>query len=363
MGRTFLDSRTGWWIADWFDSAGERHRKKVSRNAAEAKEMLALLEGQSLRERYLDLKPLKKVRFGEYADVFLEHARANMRAWRRYLSSLQSLRLFFGNKVMTAIDTASIEKYKLARIRDVQAATVNRDLQCLRRMFNLAVAWGYLRESPFRFVKLFREKAGRLRYLTREEYGRLLPACPDHLRPIVEVAAHSGMRQGELLALRWADVDLENGFASVNDPKNATPRKVPLNETAQAVLAALRLQSKGQWVFCEADGRRYATRTLQRHFPAALAAAGITEFRFHDLRHTCASWMAMAGVPILTIKEVLGHKDIRMTLRYAHLTPDQRVDAVKRLDTFVQSKPATDPPAGNDNGKPHVLEMGHKDGT
>jgi integrase len=257
---------------------------------------------------------------------------------------------------MTAIEPETIERYKQARVDKVEPSTVNRDLQCLRRMFNLAIVWRYATENPMRFVKFFREKASRVRYLTRDEFNQLLGHCPEALRPVIIVAVHTGMRQGELLALRWADVDLENGFASINDPKNGTPRKVPLNHTARELLIRLHEVAKRERVFCEANGEPYASRTVQWQFHRALEAAKIESFRFHDLRHTCASWLAMASVPLLAIQQILGHKDIRMTLRYAHLSPDQRVEAVKMLDDFVSklAKPVSKIPVEN------ASEMWHK---
>ena len=132
-------------------------------------------------------------------------------------------------------------------------------------------------------------------------------------------------------------MDFENGFVSINDPKNDTPRKIPLNQSARAALSGVLRHDPApdSRVFVDEEGKPLPSRTLQWQFKKALAEAKIERFVFHDLRHTCASWMAMAGVPILTIKEILGHKDIRMTLRYAHLSPDQRVDAVRQLDQFV----------------------------
>jgi integrase len=185
-------------------------------------------------------------------------------------------------------------------------------LQCLRRVFNLAIVWRCATENPVKLVKFFREKSGRVRYASREEFSRLLERCPDSLKPVVVVAEHTGMRQGELLALRWAETDLENGFASINDPKNGTPRKVPRNPTSRSLLCRLREASTSEKVFCDGGGRPYGSRTLP-----------------WQVRHTCASRLAMAGVPLLAIK------DIRMTLRYSHLAPDQRVDAVKVRDDVV----------------------------
>lgn len=337
MGRIYRDQRTGWWIADYVDAVGKRRRVKASRDPREARRTLALLESKAIRDRALEVRPLKRIGFGEYAEVFLKHVRSQLRAWDRYECALRSLKPFFGNVQMTAIDAEWIERYKQARAEQVEPATVNHDLHVLRRMYNLAMEWGYARESPVRFVKFFRERNARLRYLTREEFDRLVEACPDWLRALITVAVHTGMRRGELLALTWVDVDLENGFASVNDPKNATPRKVPLNETAREILTALKSNSKSMRVFSNEVGERISHEHLRMNCHRVLAVAKIEDFRFHDLRHTCGSWMAMAGVDIRRIQEVLGHKTISMTLRYAHLAPNQAADAVGKLDKFTRS--------------------------
>lgn len=106
-----------------------------------------------------------------------------------------------------------------------------------------------------------------MRYLTREEFARLLEACPEALRPALVLTVHTGIRQGELLALAWPEVDLENGFASVNDPRNASPRKVPLNPTSRELLIRLKRTAKSTKVLCDGEGRPYSSRTLQWQSP------------------------------------------------------------------------------------------------
>ncbi len=303
-----------------------------------ARETLTALEGEAIRNRLLEIRPLKRVRFGEFCERFMEYCRGQVKAWRRYDCSVKGLKAFFGNRFLTAIEPDLIERYREKRLKSVERSTINRDMQVLKRMFNLAIPWGYARENPVRWVKFFRESMGRLRYLTRSEFEKLYELSPEHLRPLLLVAVHTGMRQAEMLTLTWGQVDLENGFVSLVDTKNSAPRKVPLNQTTRKAFLELRLRSQGQNVFVDAGGQSLPSRTVQWQFKRTLKEARIENFRFHDLRHTCASWMAMANVPILTIKEVLGHKDVRMTLRYSHLAPNQQVDAVKRLDCFVQSK-------------------------
>lgn len=338
MGDLVFSDKAGWWIASYIDSGGRRRRHRVSRIEREAKKILSALEGQAVIDRRLGIRPLKRIRFGEFAEKFVAHAKKNVpRSWERYEDSAANLLAFFGNEVeLTAIEPEGIERFKARRVEKVKPPTVNRDLQALKRMFNLAVAWGYARENPVKLVKFFREPQGRVRYLTVEQYEKVVEACRPHLRPLVVMAVHTGLRQGDLLRLRWTDIDLDNGYASVERPKNDTPRHVALNDHALKALLPIKFKNP-TWVFTNEKGEKLSPRTAQWQFDQALEAAGIREFRFHDLRHTCATWLAMAGENQELIKEVLGHKDIRMTDRYTHFMPGRTKVAVKKLDRFLRA--------------------------
>ncbi len=126
-----------------------------------------------------------------------------------------------------------------------------------------------------------------------------------------------------------------NGYT---ETKNGDPRKVPLNDLALDVLVGWRQGVKSGPVLRDAEGQPLPKRTLQGQFRKALKEAGIANFRFHDLRHTCASWMAMAGEDPRVIMDVLGHKDIRMTMRYRHLSPKEGKAAVSRLGQFIRAR-------------------------
>ena len=153
-------------------------------------------------------------------------------------------------------------------------------------MFSKAIEWGKADTSPASKVRKFREPNHRIRYLEKEEVAGLYAACSDHLKPIVAVALHTGMRKGEILGLKWADVNLRTRIISILDTKN--PRS--------------------SYVFCAKDGTPY--RDIKVGFRAALKRVKIENFRFHDLRHTFASRLVMRGVDLKTVQELLGHKDI-----------------------------------------------------
>lgn len=263
----------------------------------------------------------------------------------------------------------TIERWRTARLKAGTAkATVNRDVVALKAALSRAVSWGHLRAHPLTAVKPYKVDAlARVRYLDKGEETRLLAALTardasrraardsankwrrergyqelpawlsytDHLTPVVTLALHTGLRRGEIFALRWADVDLERAILTVrgDGAKSDTTRHVPLNATAVSTLTAWRgpgpRPQPAALVFPAADGG--PLEDIKGAWLALVKAAGVEGFRFHDLRHTFASRLVVAGVDLNTVRELLGHRDIKMTLRYAHLAPEVKAAAVAKL--------------------------------
>ena len=235
---------------------------------------------------------------------------------------------------MTQILPKMIEHFKSSRIdKDgVSSSTVNRDLACLKRMYNLAIRWGFAEDNPVNKVYFFKENPGRLRYLTTEEISLLLSVCPLYLKDIVEFVIHTGLRRGELFSLKWKDIDSKNRLLVVKNTKNNENRVIPLNEIALNVLRRVPRQLHNEHVFTTpATKQGSQVNDVKKSFKTALKKARIEDFRFHDLRHTFASHLIMAGVDLTTVRELMGHKDIRMTLRYSHLSPDHKKRGVDML--------------------------------
>lgn len=348
MGNLPYNEKSGWWIGAYLDQGGRRRKHRLSRNEKEAREALAALEGSAIMNRRLGIRPLVPIRFGEMADKFVEHAKTNVpRSWVRYEDSAENLRAFFGNEIwLVSIDPQQIEKFKAARVKEVKPGTVNRDLQALRRMFNLGKAWDHARDNPFERVGLFPEPAGRVRYLTQDEFTKVISHCPPHLRPLIITAVNTGLRMGDLLRLQWPHVDLDNGFASMLRPKNNEPRHVPLNRAVRETLLPIKLKNT-LWVFTNELGKKIPPRTVEDQFAKAIEKTGIVDFRFHDHRHTTASWLAMAGANQDVIRDVLGPKDIRMSIKYTHLMPGRTKSALDKLDKFFTTQsPDSPPPTG-----------------
>jgi len=174
-----------------------------------------------------------------------------------------------------------------------------------------------------------------VRYLHPGELKALLAACPEWLRPVVGFAVSTGMRRGEILALRWLDVDRIGERLLLPQTKNGESRIVYLNALALQVLdARTGVTSKTiDHVFGNLTGEQ-----VSMAFKRAASAANIEDFRFHDLRHTAASWLRMKGADIHTVAQLLGHKDLRMAARYQHLSPVFLADAVRKLDDVFGEK-------------------------
>ena len=163
----------------------------------------------------------------------------------------------------------------------------------------------------------------------------LLAAADASLRPVLVVALNTGMRRGELFKLRQEDVDFQNRFVRVVDSKNGESRGIRMNQTLLATHQKIPKRLDSPYVFAGKTGKPRVD--IKKRFATALRRVGIENLRFHDLRHTSASHLVMAGVDLATVRELLGHKSIDMTLRYAHPSPDHKRAAVQRLDTNMDT--------------------------
>ncbi|MGM0575081.1 MAG: tyrosine-type recombinase/integrase [Myxococcota bacterium] len=224
-------------------------------------------------------------------------------------------------------------------------ATVVRYLAALSHALTVAVKeWGWLDSNPMAKVRKPREPRGRVRYLSDEERDRLLRACADsrnpYLYPVVVLALSTGMRKGEVMGLRWRDVDLERGRVVLHETKNGERRVVPLVGKAREVMrehAKVRAMDT-DLLFPGRRPRNGGARkpmNLRKPWVDALEAAGIEDFRFHDLRHSAASYLAMNGATPSEIAAVLGHKTLQMVKRYAHLSDAHTATVVESMNARI----------------------------
>jgi len=317
------------WYIDFYVE-GRRMREAVGPSRKMAESVLAKRKVQVTEKRYLEIQRRPNVTFEECGVQYMEYAKSNKRSWRRDERSIRILSRWFLGKRLFEITPLDLEKFKTARSKQVSPASVNRELACLKHMFTKAIEWNMAVDNPVKKVKMFRENAGRVRYLSKAEAQRLLDECAEHLRPIVIVALYTGMRLGEILNLKWEDVDFDLKTIYIHTAKSGYGRDIPM---AEPVFFALkRMPRKAEYVFCRDDGTRMID--IRTAFNNAVKRAEIEDFKFHDLRHTFASHLVMNGTDLMTVKELLGHRTINMTLRYAHLSPEHKRKAVDTLGYF-----------------------------
>jgi integrase len=219
---------------------------------------------------------------------------------------------------------------------DREEVTINRELAVVRNVYSMAVKWwGQADQNPVKDVKLAREDNGRTRHLSDDEERRLLAECKSHLYPLVLTGIHTALRRSELLSLKWGNVNLEHRLVTVEAgySKNGEARSVPMSLRLTETLEAIKISDPNAAVFLNSDRKPY--RNVTTAFNSAVKRAGIQDFTFHDLRHTFASRLVMAGVDLTTVKELMGHKTISMTLRYSHLSPEHRRAAVAIFDVVT----------------------------
>jgi integrase len=228
------------------------------------------------------------------------------------------------------VTRADVEGYLSERLKTIGPARHNLDLQVIRAIFGKGVEWGFCRRNPTEGIRRLKEPPGRVRFLTEDEKEKLLKACSSRLRQIVEIALNAGLRRGELLSLRWENVDLPNRMIRVERSKNGERRDVPMTEWVFEILKALPRRLDSTYLFANPDGS--APESVSTAWYNALEDSGVENFTFHDLRHTFASNLVMAGVDIRTVQVLLGHKRIEMTMRYAHLSPAHLKEAISALE-------------------------------
>jgi len=332
------------WYYD-FVYRGERYTGCVGQvSKTVAKAILAKKKAEAVEGRYELPSKKPTLTLEEFAKEYFAYYRANRRprSVERHETSYRAMRPTFGHVRLAAITPLALERYKRQRKEDgVVEATINRELAFLKNLFTKAIEWGKAAENPVKKVRMYREQNARTRYLTEDEEVRLLAVCSPHIRPLVITALHTGFRASELRSLIWDDVDIRRRIITVRAgyAKNGEARSVPMNQLLTDTLKSVKLANyQGDKVFCNREGTPY--RSFRSAFERAVQKAEIKDFTFHDLRHTFASRLVMAGVDLPTVKELLGHRDISMTIRYTHLSSDHKQAAVGKLEQFAANVPA-----------------------
>ena len=331
-----------YWIC-YADINGEIIRESSKSAKFKDAEDLLLQRKQMVREgKQPDIKKIINYSFKELAGEYGVWAE-RQRGFNQKKYVIRQLVDEFTYLPLRKFSPLLLEKYQTKRIQEgKKPATINRHIATIKHMFTKAVEWDMLEEEflkRIRRVKLLEENNKRLRYLAIEECQLLIDSCSEHLRPLVITALHSGMRKGEILNLRWdRNIDLKHGFILLEKTKNAERREIPINDVLRETLQGALRRLDVPYVFYHGIHPRQF-RDIRDSFRRACKKAGITDFHFHDLRHTFASHLVMAGVDLHTVQKLLGHKTITMTLRYAHLAPAHLKNAVDTLSKVMSQMP------------------------
>jgi integrase len=337
------------------DGARSAARKVLGEIEDHGKPLAALLADQAAHAQHAART------FGEFMrDSYGPHVEATAKAGKATVACIEKQFFHLYDHNLSDITRSAFDAFKAKRLKaSTHPATVNRDLDRIKAALSKAVEWGMLPANPLLGVKrIKRDIEERVRYLSPKEELRLRKALDsreakfrkrrqdgnswrnerarkllpelvgyvDHVMPMTLLALNTGLRRGEITQLCWSDVDLIAKRITVRAgyAKSGKARHVPLNSEVVKVLKRYRQQHNGK-------GELFDVTSIATAWAGLMTLAKIELFRFHDLRHTFASKLVMAGVDLNTVRELLGHGDIKMTLRYAHLAPEHQAAAVEKL--------------------------------
>ncbi len=369
-----------WWIRYTGLDGKQKRESSHSNKFSNAQLLLADRQQAIGKGEEPEIKKIPNYTFRELAEKYQTWitGRQNSAKIKGYI--IGQLLSVFGDIQLKRFNTAMVDQLQTDLInKNYKASSNNKVLNVLKHMFRRATEWEMVSEDVLkriRKVKPLRDDSKRLRYLSKEECQSLVNACDTHLKPIVVTALNTGMRKGEILNLKWPNVDLKHGFILLDKTKNGDRRELPINKTLEATFLDTSFVRRidTPYVFYDhSTGKPY--QDVKRSFNTALNRAtlekctkcdyqkavtekqqnkdtgicpycssdtivqkGIKDFHFHDLRHTFASHLVMAGVDITTVSRLLGHKSLTMTLRYAHLAPSHMVNAINILDNTLNEK-------------------------
>lgn len=325
--------RRGSYYISFTDAQGRRKQRKL-------KGVISLTEAKKLRNKELEnaekartlgYTPPTKDTFAEFAPRYLkhQHARLTPTAYERTRGIVEKhLQPYFGQMQLSLIRRREVQSYLTSRLSEVAVETARKEFFVFSHMLSLAVDWELIPANVAQSVELPKAPAGRIRYLQPTELHVILAACPEWLRPIAGLLAFTGMRRSEVLGLRWLDIDRKGERILLPQTKNGDARTVWLNTLACDVIDSLEAGSATDPVFDSG----IKPENVSLAFLRACRKVNIADFRLHDLRHTAASWLRMSGADLQDVADLLGHRDLRMTRRYAHLSPAHLSTAIKRLD-------------------------------
>ena len=322
------------WFYD-FQFNGTRYRAVGGTTKTEASRSQEKVRAEVINGEYEFHAKVNNPTIGIFASKFLDRRKENRSYWRDVILVNPLLKYYKnGSLTLQSISTESVEDYKAWRkSQGVANSTVNRELGCLKRMFNLAIQWGDAKRNPVKGVKMLREPPKKDRYVTREEAAKLVEASPDYFKPILICAFNSGMRLQEILGLKWEMVHLwdAGGEIELIETKNGKKRYVPINSDLRNIFESL--EQKNEYVFLGMKAK--PLKSMRKPMAKTFSDSNVEKATFHDFRHSWASWMSEAGVDPYTIMEMGGWADLKTLMRYLHRTRAGRQSAMEKISGTI----------------------------
>jgi len=319
------------WIADFY--IGGRLGKRV-RRAFKLKEHAETFERNEKLKEFkgeIGAKHVKDVCLKPFIEKYRElHSPTKSQSSRkRDEYTFSHILKFFGNPLLKQFSVEAIESFKAFRAKRVQVTTVNKELDLLKSILNRAVDWGYLRINPATRVKKFKENVKEPVFLNHSEGSRLIGVAKGQIRTMIVLGLCSGLRKTEMFNLRWEDIDFVEKQLRVRIAKGKSFRMIPMNDLLCGILMSHPRHKSSLFILHNSDGSRW--KDVRWSFQKALKGAGLPQKTFHSLRHSFVTNLVANGVDLRVVQELAGHKDLRTTMRYAHLTPNRLTDSVKKL--------------------------------
>lgn len=323
-----------------FQINGERHHKLCT-GATTLKEAQSIENAFKYKLQQMQngviAREDKNIPLNKILSLYENYSKNNNKDNSHNKSKIETITNFFGSsKPVQKIKTSDIEDFRayLLTKKELQNATVNKYVCVLSKAYNLAINDGLLVFNPCKGLKKLKENNEIIRYLTSEEETRLFQELPQHLKPIVVCALQTGLRRGNLLYLRWEQIDLEYGFIEIEKQENKGHKeiRIPISNKLMKELEKIGFKTEG-YVFLNPETNK-PYNTIRKGFLAACERANIKNFRFHDLRHTVGTRLAEKGIDVRTIQELFAHSSINTTQRYLHTSVARKKVAIEVLNSY-----------------------------
>lgn len=352
----YWDAQKEGYVVHYHDQFGIRRREFVGNSESRASS-IAKKRRQTVKELRLtgatdpSSKPTERPTLLDVMKDVLKESKATKRSWRDDVRYALYWGEAFPDRRLDEITTADVQEWRQRRLagekvaeaaddRAVEPATINRAVAFLRRVYNVAIEAQLCENNPAR-VKKLQENNSRTRFLSLENEAALRKPFPAAKWHFVKLAIETGLRKEEQMTLRWENVDFSTATITIERSKHGEKRHVPMSDAVAEILRQRQKTVKGPWVYPNDDGTGHVAihSHVRKVFESAVKDAELGDFVWHDLRHTFASRLVMAGVELRTVADLLGHKTLAMVMRYSHLAPEHRLNAVQRMSTMFNPTP------------------------